>query len=140
MKYYIIFVIICACTLVLAANKHEAEHQMQSNQGCCSINIEHVDGGVKVIYDSADDSEDDYIFVEVEYYEEHEDHDVILYELVDEVINMYQETCYHNHSSYGFNIAVDKLDMIQERAMNTDLKDCYNWQEIEVIIFGEIQE
>jgi len=29
---------------------------------------------------------------------------------------------------------------IIKRALNTDEKDCYTWQEIEIIIFSEIQE
>lgn len=30
--------------------------------------------------------------------------------------------------------------LIEDRAQAMPLKDCYDWQDIEIIIFGEIQE
>ncbi|MCB1711796.1 MAG: hypothetical protein KDH96_04730 [Candidatus Riesia sp.] len=36
--------------------------------------------------------------------------------------------------------AKEDLKQIEERALCMPEKDCYDWQEIEVIIFGEIQE
>ena len=136
---YPILLVISLCIFTIAWANRSEPHQ-HNNANCCEITLEHVDGGVKVIYDSLDDSEDDWIFVEVEYYNEDEDPDVILYTLVDETINMYQEMCYHNHNTYGLQKAMNTIEMIEERALNTDLKECYTWQEIEIIIFGEIQE
>ena len=45
-------------------------------------------------------------------------------------------------TSAGYIIGVyhgieQKKNEIMHRAFDTDLKDCYHWQEIEVIIFGE---
>jgi hypothetical protein len=135
-KFYIILLLVCSSIFTLAWINRTEEHHIHSNKNCCEIILEQVDGGVKVIYDSTNDAEDDWIFVEVEYYEEGEDPDVILFDLVDEVINMYQEDCYHNH--YAGDVA--KQDSAEIRAMNLPLKDCYTWQEIEIIVFGEIQE
>ena len=36
--------------------------------------------------------------------------------------------------------AVTKQAEIEERALQTELKSDYSWQDIEIIIFGEIQE
>ena len=35
---------------------------------------------------------------------------------------------------------INKAWDIEARAMNFPEKSCYNWQDIEIIIFGEIQE
>ncbi len=35
---------------------------------------------------------------------------------------------------------INKAWDIENRAMNFPEKSCYNWQDIELIIFGEIQE
>jgi len=36
--------------------------------------------------------------------------------------------------------SVNTAHDIETRAMNFPLEDCYTWQDIEMIIFGEIQE
>lgn len=33
-----------------------------------------------------------------------------------------------------------EASQIEKRALETEIKDCYSWQEIEIIIHGEIQE
>ena len=39
-----------------------------------------------------------------------------------------------------YNESVNTAHDIETRAMNFPLEDCYTWQDIEMIIFGEIQE
>ena len=39
-----------------------------------------------------------------------------------------------------WNETINKAWDIEARAMNFPEKSCYNWQDIEIIIFGEIQE
>ena len=33
-----------------------------------------------------------------------------------------------------------ELENMEKRALRLEQKDCYSWQEIEIVIFGEIQE
>ena len=39
-----------------------------------------------------------------------------------------------------WNETINKAWDIEARALNYPKKSCYNWQDIEIIIFGEIQE
>ena len=39
-----------------------------------------------------------------------------------------------------WNETINKAWDIEARAMNFPKKSCYNWQDIEIMIFGEIQE
>ena len=39
-----------------------------------------------------------------------------------------------------WNENINKAWDIEARALNFPKKSCYNWQDIEIIIFGEIQE
>jgi len=39
-----------------------------------------------------------------------------------------------------WNETINKAWDIETRALNYPKKSCYNWQDIEIIIFGEIQE
>ena len=39
-----------------------------------------------------------------------------------------------------WNETINKAWDIEARALNFPQKSCYNWQDIELIIFGEIQE
>ena len=39
-----------------------------------------------------------------------------------------------------WNESINKANDIETRALNYPMKDCYNWQDIEIIMFGEIQE
>ncbi len=39
-----------------------------------------------------------------------------------------------------WNETINKAWDIEARALNYHKKSCYNWQDIEIIIFGEIQE
>ena len=39
-----------------------------------------------------------------------------------------------------WNENINKANDIETRALNFPQKSCYNWQDIELIIFGEIQE
>ncbi len=39
-----------------------------------------------------------------------------------------------------WNENINKAWDIEARALNYPQKSCYNWQDIEIIIFGEIQE
>jgi|TARA_R110002124_G_scaffold128861_1_gene289984 hypothetical protein len=39
-----------------------------------------------------------------------------------------------------WNETINKAWDIEARALNFPQKSCYNWQDIEIIIFGEIQE
>ena len=39
-----------------------------------------------------------------------------------------------------WNETINKAWDIEARALNFPKKSCYNWQDIEIIIFGEIQE
>ncbi len=39
-----------------------------------------------------------------------------------------------------WNEEINKAIDIETRALNYSMQDCYDWQDIEMIIFGEIQE
>jgi hypothetical protein len=39
-----------------------------------------------------------------------------------------------------WNDTINKAWDIEARALNFPKKSCYNWQDLEIIIFGEIQE
>ena len=39
-----------------------------------------------------------------------------------------------------WNEEINKAIDIETRALNYPMQDCYDWQDIEMIIFGEIQE
>ena len=39
-----------------------------------------------------------------------------------------------------WNESINKAWDIEARALNYPQKSCYNWQDLEIIIFGEIQE
>jgi hypothetical protein len=39
-----------------------------------------------------------------------------------------------------WNETINKAWDIEARALNYPKKSCYNWQDLEIIIFGEIQE
>ena len=58
-----------------------------------------------------------------------------------------EEQCTFDHVIYGYstecNQAPETINtqyQIEQRALSLPEKDCYSWQEIEVVIFGEIQE
>tara|TARA_R100000781_G_scaffold113591_1_gene82406 strand:+ start:10891 stop:11064 length:174 start_codon:yes stop_codon:yes gene_type:complete len=35
---------------------------------------------------------------------------------------------------------IARQETMEERALKIEQKDCYNWQDIEIVLFGEIQE
>lgn len=61
--------------------------------------------------------------------------------------NNLQEQCTFDHVIYGYSTecnrspeTVNTQYQIEQRAKDLPQKTCYSWQEIEVVIFGQIQE
>lgn len=40
---------------------------------------------------------------------------------------------------FGFGLLA-RQDTVESRALELDRKECYSWQDIEMVVFGEIQE
>lgn len=58
-----------------------------------------------------------------------------------------QEQCTFDHVIYGYSTECNRAPetvntqyQIEQRAKDLPQKTCYSWQEIEVVIFGQIQE
>jgi hypothetical protein len=49
-------------------------------------------------------------------------------------------TAYYKIDQRLWNENINKANDIETRALNYPMQDCYDWQDIEMIIFGEIQE
>ena len=54
--------------------------------------------------------------------------------------NMGVFTAYYKIDQRLWNENINKANDIETRALNYPMQDCYDWQDIEMIIFGEIQE
>ena len=49
-------------------------------------------------------------------------------------------TAYYKIDQRLWNENINKANDIETRALNYPMQDCYDWQDIEMIIFGDIQE
>lgn len=101
---------------------------------CCSITVEETTTHTATVHYWSSNSQESFdMYVSVEYPDEDYTTEEQLQQEIEYAINQMQEMCYHNHYQ-------GSEDSTEDRAMSLEEKDCYTWQEIEFIIFGEIQE
>lgn len=75
---------------------------MSSTTNCCAIVVERLEDNTAVVfYESSIPEESHFIYVEVEYPEEDITDEEHLQFLIEEVIQKFQEYCYHNHYNGG---------------------------------------
>lgn len=101
---------------------------------CCAITVEQTTSHTaSVHYWSSNTDESFDMYVSVEYPDEDYTTEEQLQQEIEYAISEMQDMCYHNHYE-------GSEESTEDRALSLDMKDCYTWQEIEFIVFGEIQE
>ena len=125
-----IFIILLLSLLVVVFST--PAHPSQTGV-CCAITVEQTSSHTATVhYWSSNNTETHDMYVSVEYPDEDYTTQEQLDDEIDYAIHELQELCYHNHF-------VPQSD-IETRALTMKEKDCYTWQDIEIIVFGEIQE
>ena len=122
--------------LVLSTPAHPSQTGV-----CCAITVEHTSSHTATVHYWSSNSDESFdMYAEVEYPDEDYTTEEQLQLEIEYAINQMQEMCYHNHMQTPEDAVWDRQDEIEERAYNMKDRECYTWQDIEMIVFGELQE